>query len=275
MRLQIDVIDADPPRRIRVDDGKVEGFKRHRIENNKPTVNKNVEKIADGISSMLRAVLVNVNITVENGDTERDSLINNLLAIMVEGEALNDSELAKNYIIRLVVNFLDSIAEIQIDDQNKPLLGFLNMPNDFAWLINDEHKQIFLKEILDFQISTSAESFSRKVNVRIGSQRVSLVGKWKKSDLGSRVVKLHPAVTGYIKKFDFENSQIIVKGKDGKDYKIKVISTNFDENLKVCDLFYAKNHVLEVEDHYLEKKDDSELHMIGYIQSSGKKSANQ
>ncbi|MET0116821.1 MAG: hypothetical protein ABW090_05310 [Sedimenticola sp.] len=47
MEVCVDVIDADPPIRERVDDGTVEGFKRHRTLNNKPVVNKNVDKLAE------------------------------------------------------------------------------------------------------------------------------------------------------------------------------------------------------------------------------------
>ena len=151
MRLEIDVIDGDPPKRDRVDDGKVKDFKRHLREDNKNFKNNNVDKIADQLSLMLGDVLDNVNVIAKFGDTERVSDMNYLKMVIIEGDVVGDSKESRKYIIKLIINFLDAIAEIEINDRNKSLCKFLELPIYQDWLLSEDHVQAYNDAILFFK----------------------------------------------------------------------------------------------------------------------------
>ena len=91
MRVTIDIIDADPAERERVDNGKVINFKRFKLKNNKSPVNRNVQLLAQGYSNALGQFIEGSYITIEHNCTERDGVLTYISELVLTSDVTGDS----------------------------------------------------------------------------------------------------------------------------------------------------------------------------------------
>lgn len=258
MKVLIEIIDAEPAELERIDNGNVEDFKKFKIKNNKTPFNRNVRILADGYSKVLDILIEDSYVTTEHSCIERGEVSSYSTDLVINSDSSDDYDELKKRVWDIVAAFSGVVTKIL--ESREYALFPLESPK-----LDDENDQnILIKACESFIVNNKSKTFSRNVCVRASkSMRMLVGGEWVVAALGTRVPRVHLPVSGIVSNLDFLNRSITVRTISPlKKVEIK-FDNSFLQKMSIFEkMFKYQSFKFDVVDHYLESKNDSELHFL-------------
>lgn len=252
MKYEIEVIDAEPTKMERLDNGEIEGFKLRRSINNQEYDNKSIGLIATALSRMLLICFYDIEVSQELRNTSRDGnfcpLIN--LCITDNDDSVNINQ---NVIWTIIITFFQ---EVITNFESASLTLF----SEGKYNVDDVLSQFIKKLANDFIVYNSSKKIVRPINIRFKNApkecRAQLSGSCKKQDVGQRVDREHRDITAKITGFDENNESLtLLCTKTERKYKAKIDLGCLYSLLPELKPFYR----FKVTDGFLLERNNSEL----------------